>query len=477
MKDWLWSSADMVDAMGGRPFGKLPKGITGISIDSRTLKPGEAFFAIKGDLFDGHDFATAAMAAGAGLLVVAEHRLPAFGNLKVPMIVVEDVLEALTKLGIASRARSKAQIIAVTGSVGKTTTKEALRHVLSGVGKVHASVASFNNHWGVPLTLARMPADTDYGVFEIGMNHHDEIRPLVKMVRPHVALITLIAPAHLGHFANLEEIAVAKAEIFEGIVPGGYALLNRDDKRFKQLEELAEKAGVEHIPTFGENPRSEYRLREVKLHPTCSCMTVKIGNHEAVVKVSIPGRHIVQNMLAVLGACDLVGADLAKVTMAMATLSAEGGRGAQHVLQHPDGGTFTLIDESYNANPTSMRAALALLQSSKPEGPKGRRIAVLGDMLELGRQSGKLHADLARPIVDAEVSSLFIGGPEMSVLKNALPVEIHTEYRQSTEELLPLVIKAVRPGDVVMVKSSKGIGFSKIVKAFTNQFPPVEPAE
>lgn len=477
MSDWLWTSADMVEAMEGRPFGTLPAGITGISIDSRTLKDGEAFFAIKGDLFDGHDFATAAMAAGAGLLVVNESRLPALGNLKIPMIVVEDVLDAMTKLGLASRERSKAQIIAVTGSVGKTTTKEALRHVLADCGKVHASVASFNNHWGVPLTLARMPADTDYGVFEIGMNHHGEIRPLVKMVRPHVAMITLIAPAHLGHFANLEEIAVAKAEIFEGIVPGGYALLNRDDKRFKQLEELAEKAGVEHVVTFGENAQSDYRLREVKMHPTCSCMTVKIGSEEAFVKVGMPGRHIVQNMLAVLGAAHLVGADMAKVSIAMATLTAEGGRGARHVLEHPDGGSFTLIDESYNANPTSMRASLSLLQATPPEAPRGRRIAILGDMLELGRQSGKLHADLARPIVDAEVNVLYIGGREMSVLKNALPVEIHVEYRQSTEELLPLVMKAVRPGDVVMVKSSKGIGFAKIVKALTNQFPPVVPAE
>ncbi|MFD1199459.1 UDP-N-acetylmuramoylalanyl-D-glutamyl-2,6-diaminopimelate--D-alanyl-D-alanine ligase [Brucella gallinifaecis] len=477
MSDWLWTSADMVEAMEGRPFGTLPEGITGISIDSRTLKEGEAFFAIKGDMFDGHDFATAAMAAGAGLLVVNESRLPAFGNLKVPMIVVEDVLEALTRLGLASRERSRAQIIAVTGSVGKTTTKEALRHVLADSGKVHASVASFNNHWGVPLTLARMPADTDYGIFEIGMNHHDEIRPLVKMVRPHVALITLIAPAHLGHFANLEEIAMAKSEIFEGVVPGGYALLNRDDKRFRQLEELAEKAGIEHVFTFGENAQSNYRLREVKMHPTCSCMTVKIGNEEAVVKVGMPGRHIVQNMLAVLGAAHLVGADMAKVAIAMATLSAEGGRGARHVLQHPDGGSFTLIDESYNANPTSVRASLSLLQATPPEGSRGRRIAVLGDMLELGRQSGKLHADLARPIVDAEVNVVFIGGREMSVLKNALPVEIHVEYRQSTDELLPLVMKAVRPGDVVMVKSSKGIGFSRIVKALTDKFPPVVPAE
>lgn len=475
MTNWLWTSADMVAAMDGRPFGILPEGITGISIDTRTLSGGEAFFAIKGDQFDGHDFATAAMAAGASMLVVAEHRLASFGNRNVPMIVVEDVLEALVRLGIAARARTRAQIIAVTGSVGKTTTKEALRHALSHVGRVHASAASFNNHWGVPLTLARMPADTQYGVFEIGMNHPGEIRPLVKMVRPHVAMVTLIAPAHLGQFANLEEIAEAKAEIFEGVIPGGYALLNRDDKRFKQLEELATKAGIEHIATFGENPRADYRLREVKLHAICSCITARLGGQEIAVKIGMPGRHIVQNMLAVLGAAHLVGADIAKVGLALATLSAEGGRGARFTLQHPDG-VFTLIDESYNANPTSVRAALALLHAAIPEG-RGRRIAVLGDMLELGRQSGKLHADLARPIVDADVNALYIGGPEMSVLKSALPVEIHIEYRQSVQELLPLVVKAVRPGDVIMVKSSKGIAFSKIVKALIAQYPPIEPAE
>ncbi|MBK3746068.1 UDP-N-acetylmuramoylalanyl-D-glutamyl-2,6-diaminopimelate--D-alanyl-D-alanine ligase, partial [Paraburkholderia aspalathi] len=428
----------------------------------------------------GHDFVTAAMGSGASLMVVAEQRLAAFGHLKVPMIVVEDVLEALTRLGLAARARTKAQIIAVTGSVGKTTTKEALRHALSDVGRVHASAASFNNHWGVPLTLARMPEDTEYGVFEIGMNHPGEIRPLVKMVQPHVALVTLIAPAHLGQFANLEEIAAAKAEVFEGVIPGGYALLNRDDKRFKQLEELATKAGVEHVASFGENARADYRLRDVKLLADCSCITARLAGEEVAVKIGAPGRHIVQNMLGVLGAAHLVGADIAKVALALATLTAEDGRGARHTLSHPDG-TFTLIDESYNANPTSVRAALLLLQATVPEG-RGQRIAVLGDMLELGRQSGKLHADLARPIADAEVNALYIGGPDMSALKSALPVEIHIEYRQSVEELLPLVVKAVRPGDVIMVKSSKGIGFSKIVKALITQYPPakyppIEPAE
>ncbi len=479
MSDLLWKSSDMVKAMEGRPVGHLPEGITGISIDSRTLRKGEAFFAIKGDMFDGHDFATAAMAAGAGLLVVTEARLPALGKLQVPMIVVDDVLAALTRLGIASRARSKAQIIAVTGSVGKTTTKEALRHVLSDCGKVHASAASFNNHWGVPLTLARMPEDTDYGVFEIGMNHHDEIRPLVKMVQPHVAVITLIAPAHLGHFANLEEIAVAKAEIFEGVLPGGYALLNRDDKRFKQLETLAVAAGIEHIATFGENARSIYKLRDLVMKTDCSCITVSLGGQEAAVKISAPGRHIVQNMLAVMGAAHLVGADMTKVVLALASLQAEAGRGAQYRLRHGDG-TFTLIDESYNANPASMRAALSLLESTEPQGEgieKGRRIAVLGDMLELGKQSSKLHGDLARPIVDAHVNMLFIGGAHMSALKSAMPAEIQVEYRESVDELLPLVVKAVRPGDVVMIKSSKSIGFVKIVNALLKKYAVSEAAE
>lgn len=479
MSEILWKSADMVKAMEGRPVGQLPEGITGISIDSRTLRKGEAFFAIKGDVFDGHDFATAAMAAGAGLLVVTEARLPALGKMQVPMIVVDDVLAALTRLGLASRARSKAQIIAVTGSVGKTTTKEALRHVLSSCGKVHASAASFNNHWGVPLTLARMPEDADYGVFEIGMNHHDEIRPLVKMVQPHVAAITLIAPAHLGHFANLEEIAVAKAEIFEGVLLGGYALLNRDDKRFKQLEALATAAGVEHIATFGENARSTYKLRDLVMKADCSCITVSIAGQEAAVKIGAPGRHIVQNMLAVLGAAHLVGADMTKVVLALGTLQAEAGRGAQYRLRHGDG-TFTLIDESYNANPTSMRAALSLLEATEPqhEGEEaGRRIAVLGDMLELGKQSSKLHGDLARPIVDAKVNMLFIGGAHMSALKSAMPAEIHVEYREHVDELLPLVVKAVRPGDVVMIKSSKSIGFVKIVNALLKKYAVSEAAE
>ncbi len=465
----LWTADALVDAMGGRPLGPMPGGISGISIDSRSLQPGDAFFAIKGEAMDGHDFATAAIKAGAGVLVVAEGKLPSLGRLTAPMIVVQDVLAALEKLGVAARERSKAKIIAVTGSAGKTTTKEALRHVLSAVGKVHASAQSFNNHWGVPLTLARMPDDCDYAVFEIGMNHPGEIRPLVKMVRPHVAIVTLIAAAHLGFFKNLDEIAKAKAEIFEGIEPGGAALLNRDDGRWKLLDKMARAAGVEDVLGFGENARSTYKLTKCELHADHSDITARIGGQDIVALIGAPGRHMVQNVLAVLGAAHLVEADIGKVAEALADLSAERGRGKRHVLRHPRG-PITLIDESYNANPASMSAAMALLNATPVSG-EGRRIAVLGDMLELGEHSAKLHAALADLIVGTETRKVFLGGPEMRALADILPDEIEADYRAGAEDLKPVLLSALKPGDVVMIKSSKGIGFSKLVDALLGKFP------
>ncbi|ESX89828.1 UDP-N-acetylmuramoylalanyl-D-glutamyl-2,6-diaminopimelate--D-alanyl-D-alanine ligase [Mesorhizobium sp. LSHC412B00] len=465
----LWTSEALVDAMGGRPLGPMPEGISGISIDSRSLQPGDAFFAIKGEAMDGHDFATAAIKAGAGVLIVAEGKLPSLGRLTAPMIVVQDVLAALEKLGVAARARSSAKIIAVTGSAGKTTTKEALRHVLSAVGTVHASAQSFNNHWGVPLTLARMPGDCDYAVFEIGMNHPGEIRPLVKMVRPHVAIVTMIAAAHLGFFRNLDEIAKAKAEIFEGIEPGGAALLNRDDARWKLLDKMARAAGVEHVFGFGENARSTYKLTKCELHADHSDITARIGGQDVTARIGAPGRHMVQNVLAVLGAAHLVEADIGKVALALADLSAERGRGKRHMLRHPKG-PITLIDESYNANPASMAAAMALLNATPVTG-EGRRIAVLGDMLELGDHSAKLHAGLAELIVGTGTHTVFLGGPEMRALADILPDEIKTEYRAGAEELKPLLLSTLKAGDVVMIKSSKGIGFSKLVEALLGKYP------
>jgi UDP-N-acetylmuramoyl-tripeptide--D-alanyl-D-alanine ligase len=459
----------MVAAMGGRPVGSLPAGITGISIDSRSLSPGEAFFAIKGDRVDGHDYATFAVANGAALLVVSEAKLPALGRLTVPMIVVEDVLAALGKLAAAARARSRAQIVAVTGSVGKTTTKEMLRHVLAPSGKVHAAVASFNNHWGVPLTLARMPEDTVFGVFEIGMNHPDEIRPLVKMVRPHVAIITTIAAAHLGHFKNLEEIAAAKAEIFEGLEPNGVALLNRDNKQYGFLEQRAQEVGVPNVLTFGQHAKADFRLADFEGTADGSTVWAVLGAETMEVHIGAPGRHIAENAMAALAVVALFGADMDAAKQALAALRPVKGRGERHVLKIGDG-SLTLIDESYNANPASMRAGIALLAATVPQGA-GRRIAVMGDMLEMGAFSARVHEELAGPLLAAGIEHVWLAGAEMAALRDALPDSVSVEYRPTTPDLVEYIIHNVRPGDVLMVKSSLGIGFGKIVSALIDNYP------
>jgi UDP-N-acetylmuramoyl-tripeptide--D-alanyl-D-alanine ligase len=466
---WLWTTPDLVAALHGRPIGNLPQGVTGISIDSRNIGPGEAFFAIKGDRVDGHDFASFAVANGAALLVGSEGKLPALGRLVTPMIVVPDVLQALVDLGCAARDRTAARIIAVTGSVGKTTTKEMLRQALSPSGSVHASVASFNNHWGVPLTLARMPETTDYGVFEIGMNHPDEIRPLVAMVRPHVAMITTIAPAHLGNFRDLQEIAAAKAEIFEGVVPGGHALLNRDNEQFAFLEKAAEAAGVSHIHSFGADPAAEFRLLDFMPSADGGLLRAAVGGQTLEVPMGAPGRHIAENAVAVLGAVHLAGGDVEKAMAGLATMQAEKGRGRRYRLAK-DGGWFTLIDESYNANPASMRAAIALLRDAEPHG-RGRRIAVLGDMLEMGEHSPLVHAGLAEPLIEAGIADVWLGGPDMAALRDVLPEGVATEYRDTADALTAHALGAVQPGDVLVVKSSKGTGFSRIVAALLDKYP------
>ncbi|MBA4796948.1 MAG: UDP-N-acetylmuramoylalanyl-D-glutamyl-2,6-diaminopimelate--D-alanyl-D-alanine ligase [Rhizobiales bacterium] len=465
----LWTAREMVTAMGGRPFGNLPMGVTGISIDSRTITPGEAFFAIKGDRVDGHDYASIAIANGAALLVVSEAKLPALGRLTIPMIVVEDVLVGLQKLGMAARDRTPATVIAVTGSVGKTTTKEMLRMALAPSGKVHASVASFNNHWGVPLTLARMPIDTRYGVFELGMNHPGEIGPLSRMVRPDVAIITTIAPAHLGNFSSVDEIADAKAEIFEGVVNGGDAILNRDNPYYERLEQAALAQGVENIHSFGQHAKAEFRLAEFDGAAELSTVWVSFGGETREVTIGAPGRHLAENAMAVLAAVSLVGADVDAAIEAFASLSAVKGRGQRHRLKMPDG-TLTLIDESYNANPASMRAAIAVLASAQP-GEDGRRIAVLGDMLEMGEFAPSVHAELAGPLLASGIEHVWLAGPEMVALRDALPETVHVVYFETTDELVNLVTAEVRAGDVVMVKSSLGIGFGKIVAALLDKYP------
>jgi len=463
----LWTVEAMAAAMRAEKQGVLPAEVTGISIDSRSIARGEAFFAITGDSRDGHDFVSAALKAGAGIAVVARAQAGRFGD--APLLVVDDVLEALRDLARAARARSKAKVIAVTGSVGKTGTKEALRLALSSDGETHASAASYNNHWGVPLSLARCPQSAKYAVFEIGMNHAGEITPLTRLVRPHVAIITAIEPVHLEYFGSLEKIADAKAEIFLGLEPAGIAVLNRDNGQFARLEAAAKAAGVSRIVCFGEHADAEVRLLRVSLQPDSSTVEARILGQNVTYKLGAPGRHLVSNSLAVLAAAALVGADLALAALALGNLQPAAGRGARATLRVP-GGTALLIDESYNANPASMAAAIALLGQA-PVGARGRRIAVLGDMLELGPSGAELHGALAAPLAAANIDLVFCAGPLMRSLWQALPSSRRGGYAETAAALEPAVLDAVHNGDAVMVKGSLGSKMGPIVKALERQFP------
>src|SRR5262245_40565442 len=463
----LWTVDAMVAAMRAKRAGALPETIGGISIDTRSIAPGQAFFAIKGDTHDGHAFVGAALENGAGLAVVARDKrgeMPADARL----LVVPDVLDGLRDLTAAARARSHGKIVAVTGSVGKTSTKEALRLALSRDGEVHASVASFNNHWGVPLSLARLPEAARYGVFEIGMNHAGEITPLTRLVRPDVAIITTIAPVHLEFFDSVEAIADAKAEIFLGVARGGAAVLNRDNAQFVRLARAATAAGVERIVGFGEDAKAEARLVRYALQPEASTVEADIFGHRVAYKIGAPGKHLVVNSLAVLAAAHLVGADLALAALALADQAPAAGRGTRIALAVP-GGNALLIDESYNANPLSMRAAFALLGQA-PIGARGRRIAVLGDMLELGPAGADLHRELAGPVRENGIDLVFCSGPLMAALWEALPSACRGGYAKDAAALEPEVVAAVRSGDAVMVKGSFGSRMGPIVKALMRRY-------
>ncbi len=464
----LWTVDDMASAMRAEKTGALPADVSGLSIDSRSLSRGEAFFAIQGDNRDGHDFVEGALKAGAGLAVVARNQRRRYAN-DAPLLLVDDVLEALRDLARAARERSHAKVIAVTGSVGKTGTKEALRLALSPDGETHASAASYNNHWGVPLSLARCPASAKYAVFEIGMNHAGEITPLTSLVRPHVAIITAIEPVHLEYFGSLEKIADAKAEIFVGVEPGSVAVLNRDNAQYVRLVAAAKAAGINRIVPFGEHAEAEARLLRCSLHADSSAVEARILGQDVTYKVGAPGRHIVLNSLAVLAAVALVGADLALAALALNDLKPATGRGTRIGLRLP-GGRALLIDESYNANPASMAAAIALLGQA-PIGRNGRRMAVLGDMLELGSEGAALHRALAEPIAAAAIDLVFCCGPLMRSLWEALPSGARGGYAETSAVLEPVVLDAIRDGDAVMVKGSLGSKMGPIVRALERQFP------
>jgi UDP-N-acetylmuramoyl-tripeptide--D-alanyl-D-alanine ligase len=463
----LWTLDALVQATGARVFGTPARDILGVSIDSRTVAAGEVFFAIKGDRVDGHDYVADALARGAALAVVDEEKLSLMPA-GAPLAAVRDVLEALRALGRAARARSGAKTIAVTGSAGKTGTKDALRLALSRQGETHASIASFNNHWGVPLSLARLPASTRFAVLEIGMNHAGEIEPLARLVRPHVAIITTIEAVHLEFFPSIEAIADAKAEIFLGLEPGGAAILPRDNPQFERLANAAHAVKIGRLIGFGEHAQSDARLIDTALLSDCSTVRANILGDDITYKLGAPGRHLVLNSLAVLAAAKLAGADLALAALALADLVPPAGRGRRITLR-VDGGRALLIDESYNANPASMRAALEVLGQASI-GRSGRRIAVLGDMLELGPDGAELHRSLVEAIAAAKVDLVFCAGPLMRELWEVLPATQRGGYAETAMELQAEVISAIHPGDAIMVKGSHGSRMGPIVDALSKQF-------
>ncbi|AWK87512.1 UDP-N-acetylmuramoylalanyl-D-glutamyl-2,6-diaminopimelate--D-alanyl-D-alanine ligase [Azospirillum thermophilum] len=458
-KPVLWTARDAAAATNGQAT--RPWTATGVSIDSRKVAPGDLFVALKGPNFDGHDFVAGALEAGAAAAMVSA--VPAGVPGDAPLLAVEDTLAALGDLGTMGRLRCRARVIGVTGSVGKTGTKEALRHVLSAQAATYATEGSLNNHWGVPLSLARLPADSAYGVFELGMNHAGELGPLSRLVKPDVALITTVEAVHLEFFDSVEAIADAKAEIFEGMSPNGIAVLNRDNPHFGRLLAAARTQGLSRIWSFGSHADAEARLVDASLHATCSAVTAVIKGERLQYSLALPGRHWVMNSLGVLLAARALGADVAAAARALSSLQPVKGRGTRRRIQTARG-AFTLIDESYNASPAAMAATFEVLGKIDP-GAGGRRVAVLGDMRELGERADALHAGLAEPLRAAHVDTVYCCGPHMRALFDRLPAAMRGGWSETSAGLAPIVADAVRGGDVVVVKGSLGSRTGLVVEA------------
>lgn len=448
----LWTSAEIEQATGGRA--SEPFEVSSVTFDSRELEPGSLFVAMPGTVADGHQFVAKAFAAGAAGAIVSR---PVEG----PHVLVDDTAAALTALAIAARNRVDAKILGVTGSVGKTSTKEALAAALERRhrGKVHRSVKSYNNHTGVPLSLARMPRDTVFGVFEMGMNNAGEIRALTALVRPHVALITAIAPAHIENLGSMEAIADAKSEIFEGLQPGGTAILPNDTPYRDRLLRAARRYAA-HIVTFGTGDADVTAVHAVRAENGGSLVTARLLDSELTYNIALPGEHWVSNSLAVLAAVEAAGADLAAAGLALGDMGGLKGRGERLRVQVEDGEAL-LIDESYNANPASMAATLKNLAAEPVEG---RRIAVLGTMRELGSHSDEAHAGLAPHVIEAQVEELILVGEETRPLEQVLAGRLPIERVRTADEAADRLLGMIRAGDAVLVKASNGVGLARLVE-------------
>ena len=462
----LWVSADAAKATSGRATTDWQA--TGVSIDTRTLQPGDLFIALQ-DIRDGHDFVAQALAKGAAAAMVS--RIPEGLPADAPLLIVDSVLEALERLGAAGRARSKARVLGITGSVGKTSTKEMLRAILSGQGKTHAAEASYNNHWGVPLTLARLPQDADFAILEIGMNHPGEIAPLARLSQLHVALITTVAAAHLEAFSSIDDIAHEKAAIFHGLLPGGIAIVNADLPVTPILRETAVAAGAQ-VVSFGASPGSDWQLLDATAHEDTTVIRASAARTPFLFKINTPGRHFALNALGALAAAAALGADPVISAHDLGRWAPPAGRGTRERLQMDivEETFFDLIDDAFNANPASMAASLDVLIAARPTDGigrvgNGRRIAILGDMLELGLTEAALHADIARhPGLDA-IAIIHCVGPRMKALYDALPRKQRGEWVQTAAELAARARSLFDAGDIILVKGSKGARVSLVVDA------------
>jgi UDP-N-acetylmuramoyl-tripeptide--D-alanyl-D-alanine ligase len=463
----LWTSTEAEAATKGRALAEFE--VSGVSIDTRTLQKGDLFVALKAAR-DGHDFVAQALANGAGAALVS--RIPAGVPDDAPLLLVDDVLTGLEDLGKAARARTQAKVVAVTGSVGKTSTKEMLRPVLGAQGRVHAAEKSYNNHWGVPLTLARMPRDVDFAVIEIGMNHPGEISPLTRMARPDVAMVTIVAPAHLAAFENVQGIAREKAAIFDGLEPGGTAIYNGDLDVSPILRDAAQvKAG--QVISFGEAAANHHRCSDVRIMDHCTTARAQAGDAELLYKVMVPGRHFAVNAMGVLAVVSALGLDQALAVTALGQWQPGAGRGAREAItldpvDHRI--SFELIDDAYNANPASMGASLEVLAAAQPRNDlgrfqHGRRVAYLGDMKELGENELDLHRNLASLPAMAQIDQVHCVGPLMQALWSVLPQEKRGHWAQTSDELAQRVGRDLDAGDVVLVKGSLSMGLGRVVDA------------
>jgi UDP-N-acetylmuramoyl-tripeptide--D-alanyl-D-alanine ligase len=457
----LWTSSEAAEATGGRASRAFA--VSGVSIDTRTIAEGDLFVALK-DQRDGHDFVVQALRQGAAAALVS--RVPEGVSKDAPLLIVDDVLAALEALGRAARARTGGRVVAVTGSVGKTSTKEMLRVVLERQGRTHAAEASYNNQWGVPLTLARMPKDTEFAVIEIGMNQPGEIAPLARMARPHVAMITTIAPAHMEAFENIEGIAREKASILDGLEPGGVAVLNADLATSRILGDKARDMGAQTL-WFGQNG-ADYRLERVRLSDQTTICEAMAGEDPLIFKISTPGRHFAMNGLGALAAATALGADTAIAASDIAAWQPPAGRGNREhlVLDAAVEAELALIDDAFNANPTSMAVSLEVLAAARPGDVRaGRRIAILGDMLELGESEAEDHAGMAALPWFDKIDQVHCVGPLMQHLYEALSPDKRGTWLQTAEEMVVQVRRLVGPGDIVLVKGSKGSKVSLVVDA------------